>query len=159
MWKAFAELEALGWLEHPGKPRLISCQSDGCAPIAAAFEAGERFAEPATDPDTIASGIRVPVALGDFMILDAVRGSGGAALAADEAKLTEWMRLANALEGIALCPEAAACLDVLAGLVARDEVDAGEQVVVFNTGAAQKYVEAIAVDLPTIEPPVDYTAL
>jgi len=159
MWKAFAELEALGWLEHPRKPRLISCQSDGCAPIAAAFEAGERFAEPATDPDSIASGIRVPAAVGDFMILDAVRGSGGAALAADEAKLTEWMRLANALEGIALCPEAAACLDVLAGLVARDGVDPDEQVVVFNTGAAQKYVEAIAVDLPTIEPPVDYTAL
>ena len=159
MWKAFAELEALGWLEHPRKPRLISCQSDGCAPIAAAFEAGERFAEPATDPDTIASGIRVPVAVGDFMILDAVRESGGAARAADEAKLAEWMRQANALEGIALCPEAAACLDVLAGLVARNEVDPDEQIVVFNTGAAQKYVEAIAVDLPTVAPPVDYAAL
>ena len=159
MWKAFAELETLGWLEHPRKPRLISCQSDGCAPIADAYAAGERFAEPATGPDTIASGIRVPVAVGDFMILDAVRGSGGAALAADETKLAEWMRLANALEGIALCPETAACLDVLAGLIARDEVDADEQVVVFNTGAAQKYVEAIAVELPTVEPPLDYTAL
>ncbi len=159
MWKAFAELETLGWLEAPGKPRLISCQSDGCAPIATAYAAGERFAEPAADAHTIASGIRVPAAVGDFMILDAVRASGGAALAADESKLTEWMREANALEGIALCPEAAACLDVLAGLVRDGDVDPDEQVVIFNTGAAQKYVEAIAVDLPTVEPPVDYGSL
>ena len=67
MWKGFAELEALGWLESPQKPRLISCQSDGCAPIAAAFAAGERFAQPATDAHTIASGIRVPAAVGDFI--------------------------------------------------------------------------------------------
>ena len=159
MWKAFAELEALGWLDDTTKPRLISCQSDGCAPIATAYEAGERFAEPAVDAHTIASGIRVPAAVGDFMILDAVRESDGAALTADESKLTDWMRTANALEGIALCPEAAACLDVLAGLVRDGLVDPDEQVVVFNTGAAQKYVEAIATDLPTVEPPVEYGAL
>ena len=159
MWKAFAELEAMGWLADTTKPRLISCQSDGCAPIATAYEAGERFATPAADAYTIASGIRVPAAVGDFMILDAVRESGGAALAADESKLTEWMRLANALEGIALCPETAACLDVLAGLVRDGQVDPDERVVVFNTGAVQKYVEAIATDLPTVEPPVDYTTL
>ncbi len=159
MWKAFAELEALGWLEHPRKPRLISCQSDGCAPIAAAFQAGERFAQPAADAHTIASGIRVPAAVGDFMILDAVRESGGAALAADEGRLTEWMHTATALEGIALCPEAAACLDVLAGLVRDGTVGPDEQVVIFNTGAAQKYVEVIATDLPLLETPVDYEAL
>lgn len=159
MWKAFAELQALGWLEDTKLPRLISCQSDGCAPIATAYAAGERFAEPAADAHTIASGIRVPAAVGDFMILDAVRESGGAALTADESKLTDWMRTANALEGIALCPEAAACLDVLAGLVRDGGVDPDEQVVVFNTGAAQKYVEAIAVELPTVAPPVDYEAL
>jgi threonine synthase len=159
MWKAFAELEALGWLEHPKKPRLFSCQSDGCAPIVTAYEAGERFAEPATDAHTIASGIRVPAAVGDFMILDAVRESEGAALAADEDRLTDWMRRADALEGIGLCPEAAACLDVLAGLVRDGRVDPDERVVIFNTGAAQKYVEAIARDLPTVEPPVDYGSL
>ncbi len=159
MWKAFAELKALGWLDSPTMPRLISCQSDGCAPIADAWAAGQRFAEPATVAHTVASGIRVPVAVGDFMILDAVRELGGAALAAVEGRLIEWMRLADGLEGIALCPETAACLDVLAGLVQREEVDPDEQVVVFNTGAAQKYVEAISVDLPLVEPPVDYGAL
>jgi threonine synthase len=159
MWKAFAELESLGWLDDSSKPRLVSCQSDGCAPIATAYEAGARFAEPATDAHTIASGIRVPAAVGDFMILDAVRESGGAALTADETRLTEWMRTANALEGIALCPESAACVDVLAGLVREGEVDPDEQVVIFNTGAAQKYVEVIMADQPTVAPPVDYATL
>jgi threonine synthase len=159
MWKAFAELEALGWLEAPAKPRLISCQSDGCAPIVDAFAAGERFAEPAADAHTIASGIRVPAAVGDFMILDAIRESGGTAVSADETKLSEWMRLANALEGIAFCPEAAACVDVLAGLVRDGTIAHDERVVIFNTGAVQKYVEAIATDLPAVEPPVDYASL
>jgi threonine synthase len=159
MWKAFGELEALGWLDAPRKPRLYACQSDGCAPIADAWAAGERYAQPAVDARTIASGIRVPAAVGDFMILDAVRASGGAALTAAEGKLVEWMRLAGRLEGIALCPETAACLDVLDGLVRRGDVHPHEQVVVFNTGAAQKYVEAMAVDLPRLEPPVDYAAL
>ena len=159
MWKAFAELEALGWLETSAKPRLIACQSDGCAPIADAFAAGARFAPPAADAHTIASGIRVPAAVGDFMILDAVRESGGVAATADESRLSEWMGLANALEGIALCPEAAACVDVLAGLVRDGQVGRDEGVVIFNTGAAQKYVEAIATDLPTVEPPVDYSAI
>jgi threonine synthase len=159
MWKAFAELESLGWLDAPQKPRMYSCQSDGCAPIADAWAAGERFAETAVEPHTLASGIRVPAAVGDFMILDAVRDSGGAALAADETRLVEWMRLANGLEGIALCPEAAACLDVLDGLVKGGRVAPDEQVVVFNTGAAQKYVEAIEVELPTLETPVDFGAL
>jgi threonine synthase len=78
MWKAFAELRAIGWLEPGDRPRLFSCQSSGCPPIVRAFEAGERFAAPARDPSTIASGLRVPSAVGDFMILDAVRASGGA---------------------------------------------------------------------------------
>ena len=159
MWKAFAELEALGWLETPRKPRLIACQSDGCAPIAAAYAAGSRFAQPPDDPATVASGIRVPVAVGDFMILDAVRESGGAALTAEEGRIQEWMHLANALEGIALCPEAAACVGVLEGLARDGAVDLDEQVVIFNTGAAQKYVEAITADLPSVEPPVGYETL
>ncbi len=159
MWKAFGELEMLGWLDAPGRPRLYACQSDGCAPIADAWAAGARFSEPALDADTVASGIRVPAAVGDFMILDAVRESGGAALTADEGRLVEWMRLANRLEGIALCPESAACLEVLDGLVKAGNVHPHEQVVVFNTGAAQKYVEVISTELPKLELPVDYTAL
>lgn len=161
MWKAFDELEHLGWLENPRRPRMYACQSDGCAPIATAFEAGERFAEPFPDPHTIASGLRVPMAVGDFMILDAVRASGGRALAAPEEEILGWMRRANALEGIALCPEAAACLVALDALVKTGEVTPDERVVVFNTGAAQKYVEAMKVDLPRIPDPssIDWTAL
>jgi len=159
MWKAFGELASLGWLDAPSRPRLYACQSSGCAPIADAWAAGERFAEPAQDAHTIASGIRVPAAVGDFMILDAVRDSGGAALVAEEGRLLEWMRLASGLEGVALCPEAAACLDVLDALVRDGSIQPDEEVVVFNTGAAQKYVEAMATDLPLVEPPLDYRTL
>jgi threonine synthase len=107
----------------------------------------------------VAAGIRVPVAIGDFMILDAVRASGGSALTAEEGRIGEWMRLANALEGIALCPEAAVCVGVLEGLVRDGGIEPDEQVVIFNTGAAQKYVEAISAQLPTVAPPVDFAAL
>jgi threonine synthase len=97
MWKAFAELEALGWLGSAvHKPRMISCQSTGCAPIARAFDAGERFAQPFENAATMASGIRVPAAVGDFMILEAVRASGGLAVAAPEEDIPRWMRIANA---------------------------------------------------------------
>ena len=150
MWKAFAELRALGWLEREGEPlpRMYACQSSGCAPIVRAFDAGERFAAEFPEPSTIASGLRVPKALGDFMILDAVRESGGRALAADEATLRGWMQAAARLEGIALCPETATCLEALRTAVAQEWVRRDEDVVVFNTGAAQKYAEVIDVDLP-----------
>src|SRR5437667_3334534 len=119
MWKAFAELERLGWLKSPKKPRMIACQSDGCAPIATAFEQGERFAKKFEHAATIASGIRVPAAVGDFMILDAIRQSGGVALATPEADIPKWMRLASAQEGIALCPQTAVCLGALEVLLIR----------------------------------------
>lgn len=93
------------------------------------------------------------------MILDAVRESGGAALTAEESRLTDWMQLAMRSEGIALCPEAAACLGVLDGLLRSGTVTADETVVVFNTGAAQKYVEVIDVELRQVSAPVDYGAL
>ncbi len=150
MWKAFAELAALGWLESPHRPRLFSCQSSGCAPIANAFAAGERFAKAPADPHTIASGLRVPAAVGDFMILDAVRASGGEALAAEEAGIQGWMRLATRLEGVSLCPESAVCIGVLERALASGSLRGEETVVLFNTGAAQKYVEALAGDLPRI---------
>ena len=161
MWKAFDELAQLGWLETAARPKLYSCQSDGCAPIARAFAAGERFADPVENASTCASGLRVPKAVGDFMILDAVRESGGAAHAAPEEELVPWMQRANELEGISLCPETAACLVVLAGLTARGELAADAEVVVYNTGAAQKYVELLAVDAPTLAPDedVDWEAL
>jgi threonine synthase len=161
MWKAFAELRELGWLRTDRLPRLVSCQSDGCAPIVRAFESGARFAEPFPNAHTIASGLRVPAAVGDFMMLDAIRASGGTAIAGREGRVVEWMRRGISLEGISLCPETAVCLDCLEQLVASGGVRPDEEVVVFNTGAAQKYPEAVPLNLPRLDKnkPVDYAAL
>src|SRR5437764_4654685 len=136
MWKAFAELEALGWLKSAKKPKMISCQSEGCAPIATAFDKGERFAKKFENAATIASGIRVPAAVGDFMILDAVRESGGVALATPEADIPKWMRLVSAEEGVALCPETAVCYGALEILLKRGLIKSDDRLLVFKTGAA-----------------------
>jgi threonine synthase len=162
MWKAFAELEAIGWLEKGGKrPRMYACQSDGCAPIVTAFEAGTKHADPFPDPATVASGLRVPAAVGDFMILDAVRESGGKAIAAPEAAILPAMRQAASLEGISVCPETGACLAALSRLVASGDVAPDDEVVVFNTGAAQKYVEALRAELPRLDKdaPMDWGSI
>ncbi len=160
MWKAFDELATLGWIDGKKRPRMFACQSSGCAPIVDAFDRGERFATPPENPRTIASGLRVPKAVGDFMILDAVRQSGGRAMAADEARLVEWMRTASASEGVSLCPESAACLDVLERALREGHIRRPETVVIFNTGAAQKYVEAMRTDLPRLDKErVDWDAI
>ncbi len=151
MWKAFDELSQMGWLADDRKPRMVAVQSTGCAPIVRAFDSGERFAEPFAGAATIASGIRVPAAVGDFMILDAIRASGGRAIAVEERRIREWMSLAARLEGISVCPETAACIGALERLSAEGWIQPDERVVVFNTGAAQKYPEAMAVELPQID--------
>lgn len=164
MWKAFQELMTLGWLVNgkgtpaPRLPRMVSVQSTGCAPISTAFAAGAKHAEPFANAATIASGIRVPAAVGDFMILDAVRQSHGTALAVDEARIREWMQLVASSEGIAICPETAACIGALEQLTQSGWIRPEERVVVFNTGAAQKYVEALACELPrlNIKQPIDW---
>jgi threonine synthase len=161
MWKAFDELEALGWLRSPKRPRMYACQSDGCAPIARAFEKGERFAAKIENARTIASGLRVPAAVGDFLILDAVRASGGKAIAAREVDIVPWMRRVATTEGLAICPETAVCFAVLEELVARNEIQRDEHVVVFNTGAASKYPESVPLELPRIDPrsPIDWSRI
>jgi threonine synthase len=151
MWKAFHELKELGWIIGDRFPRLISCQAEGCAPIVTAFEKGERFAELFPNARTVASGLRVPVAVGDFMMLDAIRASGGKAVAGAEAAIGPWMRRASAAEGISVCPETAVCFDVLEKLIAAGDVKPDETVVVFNTGAAPKYLEALPAELPSID--------
>ena len=158
MWKAFAELEKLGWLKSSRKPRMISCQSEGCAPISTAFDRGERFAAKFENAATIASGVRVPVAVGDFMILDAVRASGGTALAVPESVIEPWMKKAIGLEGLSLCPETAVCLGALDLLLGRGDIRPDERIVVFNTGAAQKYPEAVHEQIPllNIQHPIDW---
>jgi threonine synthase len=158
MWKAFDELAQLGWLEDARRPRMVAVQSTGCAPIVRAFEAGERFAKPFENAATIASGLRVPSAVGDFMILDAVRASSGRAVAVEEDRLREWMTLGAALEGLSICPEAAACIGAVEQLAAEGWIQPQEKVVIFNTGAAQKYPEAMAVELPRLDrnTPIDW---
>ena len=160
MWKAFAELGELGWLKEKRLPALFGCQSDGCAPIVRAFAAGERFAEPFANAHTVASGLRVPAAVGDFMILDAIRASGGLALSGREERILEWMQRVARAEGIAICPETAVCFDCLEQLAAGGRTRDAE-VVVFNTGAAQKYPEVVPLDLPRLDRdrPVHYEAL
>ena len=161
MWKAFAELKAINWLASEKMPRMVSVQSDGCAPIVRAFEAGSRFAEPFANAKTSASGLRVPAAVGDFMILDAIRESSGTAIAVSESRLSEWLRLAVSLEGIPVCPEAAACVGALESLIQRGWIKPHERVVIFNTGAAQKYIEAIRQPLPKIDlaKPLDWQSI
>ncbi len=151
MWKAFAELTELGWLASPKLPKLVSCQSDGCAPIVRAWENGQRFAEPFANAQTIASGLRVPAAVGDFMMLDAIRASDGWALAGRETTIVDWMRRVAGAEGIAICPETAVCFDCLHTLIRDGKVNADDEIVVFNTGAAQKYPEAVPLELPRLD--------
>ncbi len=161
MWKAFQELKELGWLKSDRMPRMIACQSEGCAPIVRAFEKGERFAEPFANAHTIASGLRVPAAVGDFMILDAVRASGGCAVAGREERILYWMQRVASAEGIGICPETAVCFDCLEQLVSSGKIGRDESIVVFNTGAAQKYPECVPVQLPKLDVsrPIDYEKL
>lgn len=161
MWKAFAELKALGWLKSDKLPRMISCQSEGCAPIVDAFNKGERFAEPFANAHTQASGLRVPAAVGDFMMLDTIRESKGCAIAGREDRIIEWMKKVASTEGIAICPETAICFDCLEQLRERGDIQPDEEVVVFNTGAAQKYPEVVPLDIPKLDQsqPIDYGKL
>ncbi len=161
MWKAFQELKELGWLPSDKMPRMISCQSDGCAPIVRAFGSGQRFAEPFANAHTKASGLRVPAAVGDFMMLDTIRDSGGCALSGKEDRIDYWMKLVSGSEGISLCPETAVCFDCLEQLHKSGQIQADEEVVVFNTGAAQKYPEVVPLDLPRLDQrqPIDYDSL
>ncbi|MGD2108121.1 MAG: threonine synthase [Phycisphaerae bacterium] len=161
MWKAFNELRALGWLRTDTMPRMICVQSDGCAPIVRAFDAGERFADPWYDARTCASGLRVPAAVGDFMILDAVRDSGGCAVAVPESRIAPTMLRAIAADGIPFCPESAACILAAERLASEGRIKPADRVVLFNTGATTKYVETVPLDLPTIDNPreVDYARI
>jgi threonine synthase len=141
--KALHEMRALGWI-GADLPRLIAVQAEGCAPIVAAFAAGAEESEPFPDPHTVAFGITVPKALGDFLVLRAVRETGGWAVAvSDEALLAEQRRLA-ADEGTFICPEGAACLAAAAQLRADGLIAARETVILLNTGAGLKYPGTVA---------------
>jgi len=143
MWKAFDEMEQMGWI-GPERPRMVTVQASGCAPIVRAFEAGKRFADEFPNAETVASGLRVPKAIGDFLILDAIRASKGTALAVTDEELIEATREIGAAEGVFCAPEGAACLPALRKLLAAGEVATSERIVLFNTGAGVKYLEAFS---------------
>ena len=141
MWKAFDEMEQMGWIDGK-RPRMVTVQSSGCAPIVRAFEEGRRTAPEFPNAATVASGLRVPRAIGDFLILDALRASGGTAVAVSDAELVEAVREFGAAEGLFVAPEGGACLPALRKLIDAGQVRPHESVVLFNTGAGVKYLEA-----------------
>ncbi len=143
MWKAFDEMEEMGWIDSK-RPRMVTVQSEGCAPIVTAFEKGERFADMFPNAATVASGLRVPKAIGDFLILDAINASGGSAIAVSDAELIAAVREIGAAEGVFAAPEGGACLPALRTLLGRGEVQRDERVVLFNTGSGTKYIEAFS---------------
>lgn len=151
MWKAFQELDELGWLDGERMPRMVAVQSDGCCPIVRAFDRGEKFAEPFENATTIALGLRVPAAVGDFMILDAIRASDGCAVAVSEQRITEWMRLGTEAEGISIGPESAACIGAAESLLSSGWLTPDERVVLFNCGGARKYPKLIQAELPRLD--------
>jgi threonine synthase len=140
MWKAFDEMEQLGWIDSK-RPRMISVQAAGCAPIVRAFEKGEGAAEEVQNAQTLASGLRVPKAIGDFLILDAIRRSDGMAISVTDEELLAGARELARKEGIFAAPEGGACVPALRKLLERGKVNPAERVVLFNTGSGIKYLD------------------
>lgn len=143
MWKAFAELEALGWLKDTKRPRMVSVQAEGCAPVVKAFEKKASFCDFWTNAHTLASGLRVPKSFADHLILQDIYDSQGTAIAvSDEAILESQKQLASA-EGIFAAPEGAATLAALKELVHQKWVQPDERIVLFNTGSGLKYLDHV----------------
>ena len=142
MWKAFQEMEELGWIGSK-RPRMVSVQASGCAPIVKAFGEGRETAEPWQNAKTVASGLRVPQAVADFLMLRALRESNGTALSVgDEEMIAEIPRLGRA-EGIFFCPEGAACAAALRRLMQNGWVKPTDEVVLFNTASGLKYLDVL----------------
>lgn len=141
MWKAFDEMERMGWIGSL-RPKMISVQAEGCAPIVHAFRLGSSAGTEIENPHTIASGLRVPRAIGDFIILDILRQSRGSAIAVTDDELLAAVKEIGSAEGLFVAPEGAACLPALKKLIASGEIDPSEKVVLFNTGSGLKYLEA-----------------
>ena len=140
MWKAFDEMEALGWIGKK-RPRMFAVQATGCAPIVRAFEAGEKIAEEFPDAHTVAAGLRVPKAIGDFLILNILRQSNGGAIAVDDEEMIRSAREVGSTQGIFVCPEGGACFAAFKLLRRAGKIAPGERVVIFNTGSGIKYLE------------------
>ena len=140
MWKAFDEMERMGWIGSR-RPRMVTVQAEGCAPIVRAFAAGATAGADVPDAHTVASGLRVPKAVGDFIMLDILRKSGGTAVSVTDDELIAAVKEIGSAEGIFAAPEGAACLPALRKLLATSRVDRADRVVLFNTGSGVKYLE------------------
>lgn len=151
MWKAFNELREIGWIEGD-LPRMVAVQSTGCAPIVRAYDNGERHAQLWENADTIASGIRVPAAIGDFLILDAIRESGGFAIAVPDSDIEAARTDVATHDGLLLCPEGAATFAAYRSALDRNLVSKDERVVLFNCGNGLKY------PMPPVDQTLDHTA-
>jgi threonine synthase len=139
MWKAFEEMEALGWI-GPERPMMFSVQAAGCAPIVRAWEAGATHAGTWQGASTYAAGLRVPHAIGDFLILRALRESGGAAIAVSDRAMQEWVGYLGAETGVFAAPEGGATAAAVPVLLQREMIRADHEVLLFNTGSGLKYV-------------------
>ncbi|MBW3553233.1 MAG: threonine synthase [Gemmatimonadetes bacterium] len=139
MWKAFEEMEELGWIGGE-RPRMISVQGTGCAPIVRAWDRGDEAAQPWEDPKTYASGLRVPSAIGDFLVLEAIRASGGAAIAVSDDEMREAVRTIGRLTGVFAAPEGGATAAAVPRLLERELLRPDEEVVLFITGSGLKYL-------------------
>jgi threonine synthase len=143
MWKAFEELERIGWMRPITRPRMVAVQADGCAPIVRAYEEGHERAQPWEGPRTAADGLRVPRAIGDFLILRAIRESGGTAVAVSDAAMIDGMLEIGRSEGVSASPEGGASLAAVKRLVADRQIRRDQSVVLFNTGGALKYLDLV----------------
>jgi threonine synthase len=139
MWKAFGEMEALGWIGS-ARPKMFTVQAEGCAPIVRAWDSGAETAVPWEGARTYASGLRVPSAIGDFLMLRALRASGGGAVAVPDASMAAWVRHIGADTGIFAAPEGGATAAAVPLLMERGMISAEDEVVLFNTGSGLKYV-------------------
>lgn len=143
MWKAFAEMEAIGWLAAGRRPKMVSVQTEGCAPIIRAFDSGAETAGTWDNAHTVADGLRVPRAIADFLILRTLRDSGGAAVAVSDAQMVQDMMVLGSSEGVSAAPEGGAALSAIRILIASGRIKAHETVVLFNTGGALKYLDVL----------------
>ena len=143
MWKAFAEMEAIGWLASGQRPKMVSVQTEGCAPIIRAFDNGAETAGTWENAHTVADGLRVPRAIADFLILRTIRESGGTAVAVSDAQMVQDMLAIGSLEGVSAAPEGGASLSAIRILVASGRIKPHETVVLFNTGGALKYLDVL----------------
>jgi threonine synthase len=151
MWKAFDEMERLGWIGS-ARPKMIAVQVEGCRPVVEAYEKGAGSGQFWQNAWTVASGLRVPKPLGDFLILRAVRESGGTCLAVTDQELLDAGRRLASAEGLFVAPEGAACIAALEKLLASGFLKKDESIVIYNTGSGLKYIDTYAVRFEVDEP-------